>query len=157
MERIIRLETASAKEFPDYKQAVSDFIEMNPEAGTLITHEWLDEHLRLDKNSKDYPWKKMSAVADFRRELLEDYQIDLRSIHGKGYYVVSSENQAELAYKDTKTAIKKNLMNGIRRAVNTDTNKLTDEQKKKSERYLSLLLATQKVVLTNNKLVGGNN
>ena len=157
MESIIKLEEAEVKEYPDYRQAVNDFVEMNPEAGTLITHEWLDTHLMLDKTAKNYPWKKMSAVADFRRELLEDHQIDLRSIHGKGYYVVSSENQAETAYRDTKAAIKKKMSDGIRRAVNTNTAKLTDEQKAKSERFVNLLLATQKMVLTDNKLIGGKN
>lgn len=58
-----------AKKYPEYLQAVEDFLAANPTEGEIVTHEWLDEHLDLRPGTEGYAMRKMSRIAACYAEL----------------------------------------------------------------------------------------
>ena len=95
------------KKYPEYLQAVEDFLAANPTEGEIVTHEWLDEHLDLRPGTDGYAMRKMSRVQGFRKELLEKHQVDLKNVLGKGYYVVrqSSRPQPQCVTQETASTV----------------------------------------------------
>ena len=131
----------NAKKYPDYVQAVEDFLAAKPRAGDLISHEWLDEHLGLDKDARHYSIDKMHRVGAFRKMLLTVYQIDTKSMIGQGYYVISPKDQTEIALADTITHIRKASLSGLSRCVNTRRAELTESGIKENELAITALSA----------------
>lgn len=118
--------------YPDYKQAIKDVIEEGFYPGKLITHEWLEVHLKLDKSDSNYAFSKLSKVEAFKKELLEDYKIHLQSVRGKGYRVVPPEEQTENAMDITLSGVQKSLRKGMNHLRNVDTKRLNDFKKKEN-------------------------
>jgi len=100
--------------------------------GKIITHFELEKILHLDRNAKDYPFKKLSRVQELRERILVEYKIDLKNIRGQGYMVVAPEEQTRLAIDDTIRGIGLAISKGYNRVVNTDVAKLTDESRKEN-------------------------
>ena len=127
--------------YPDHKQAVIDILSDGAEPGKLITHEWLDKHLRLDPNASDYPFKRMSGVEAFKTQLLIEHKIHLQSVRGKGYMVIAPENQTRSAIEDAMAGIGKSIQRGVLRLTNVDAERLTDDGRKENTDALSRLAA----------------
>lgn len=128
-----------ADKFPEYKQAVDDFLSMNPQPGTIIDTEWIDKHLGIDKSqAKDWHsanrvnLQRLTRFEEFRSELLIEHRIYIENVRGKGYVVVPPGQQTE------RVAVR--LMDEIRLAarranagiVNIDLEKLTDAEVKEN-------------------------
>jgi len=135
------MKTNESKKFPDYVQAVQDFMAAKPRAGDLISHEWLDEHLSLNKDSRHYSIDKMHRVGAFRKTLLTVYQIDTKSIIGQGYYVIAPKEQTEVALDDTINSIRKASLSGLSRCVNVRINELTADGVKENDIAVKALSA----------------
>lgn len=116
------------KKYPEYLQAVEDFLAANPAEGEIVTHEWLDEHLDLSPGTDGYAMRKLSRVQGFRKELLEKYQIDLKNVLGKGYYIVPAIEQTVTAIRDTRKRADRAYSDGLLRCINVRRDLLTEEQ-----------------------------
>ncbi len=127
------------KKYPEYLQAVEDFLAANPTEGEIVTHEWLDEHLDLRPGTDGYAMRKMSRVQGFRKELLEKYQVDLKNVLGKGYYIVPAIEQTATAMRDTKNRVDRAYKDGLSRCINVRQEQLTDEQKEANQMAIAIL------------------
>lgn len=127
--------------YPDHKQAIIDLLSEGAEPGKLIAHEWLDHHLRLNPNAKDYPFKRLSGVEAFKTQLLVEHKIHLQSVRGKGYMIVAHENQTRVAIEDAMAGIRKSIQRGVLRLTNVDAERLTDDGRKENTDALSRLAA----------------
>lgn len=121
------------KKYPEYLQAVEDFIAANPKEGELVSHEWLDQHLDLDPMVDGYALRKLKRVDGFRKELLVAYKVDLKSVLGKGYYIVPSKDQTRVAMQDQKKAAQRAIAHGLSRVINVRLEALTDGGRKANE------------------------
>ena len=127
--------------YPDHKQAIIDLLSEGAEPGKLIAHEWLDHHLRLNPNAKDYPFKRLSGVEAFKTQLLVEHKIHLQSVRGKGYMIVAPENQTRVAIEDAMAGIGKSIQRGVLRLTNVDAERLSDDGRKENTDALSRLAA----------------
>ena len=127
--------------YPDHKQAVIDLLAEGAEPGKLITHEWIDQHLRLNPSAKDYPFKRMAGVEAFKTQLLVEHKIHLQNVRGKGYMIVAPENQTRVAIDDAMSGIGKSIQRGVLRLTNVDAERLTDDGRKENTDALSRLAA----------------
>ena len=125
--------------YPEYVQAVEDFLSAHPVEGELITHEWLDEHLELEPQKPGYALRKLSRVQGFKKELLTKHHIDLKNILGQGYYVVPAREQTEIAMRDTREKYARAAREGLSRCVHIRTEELTDAQVEANKRAIDLL------------------
>lgn len=130
-----------AVQYPDYKQAVSDFLNEKFEPGTIITHEWLDEHLRISKRDPNYGFKKMNRIANFRETLLVEHKIHLQNIRGKGYSVLPPADQTPQAMSDAMRVIGTTLVKTTTRLMNVDVNKLSDAERIKNDEAILRIAA----------------
>lgn len=131
----------SALLYPDHRQAVADLISEGVEPGRIVTHEWLDQHLRLDRKLKDYPFKRLSGVEAFKTQLLVENKIHLQTIRGKGYVIVAPEDQTKVAVEDAMNGIGKSIQKGVLRLTNVDAERLSDDGRKENADALSRLAA----------------
>lgn len=131
----------SAFLYPDYRQAVADLISEGAEPGKIITHEWLDQHLKIDRNSKDYPFKRLSGVEAFKTQLLIENKIHLQTIRGKGYMIVAPEDQTKVALSDAMNGVGKCIQKGITRLTNVDVEMISGDGRKENADAISRLAA----------------
>lgn len=102
--------------YPVWRQAVQDFI-AEFSYGDIVGHDWLEAHfgmpgldggqqLTADKfRERQFEW--MANIEQFKAELLNDHQICLQSVRGKGYRWVPPAEQTEVALADFQRGAKK--------------------------------------------------
>ena len=128
-----------ADKFPEYKQAVDDFLALKPEPGMIVSSEWIDEKLGIDK-SKATDWRsansvnllRLSRFEEFRNELLVEHRIYIENVRGKGYIVVRPGDQTDrvtVRLLDEIRCASKRARAGL---VNIDLEKLTDAEVKQN-------------------------
>ena len=132
--------------YPEYVQAVEDFLAAKPVEGEIVTHEWLDEHLELEPQKPGYALRKLNRVQGFKKELLTKYHIDLKNVLGQGYYVVPAREQTEIAMLDTREKYARAAREGLARCVHIRTEELTDEQVEANRRAIELLTGLNNTV-----------
>ncbi|MFY4004883.1 hypothetical protein [Achromobacter denitrificans] len=93
--------------FPQWRQAVRDFIASGFKPGEVITHAWLERAFGMEPVDPDvqisaaafqerqFEW--LRNVEAFKSELLERHQVLLVSVHGAGYRWVPPSEQTEVA------------------------------------------------------------
>jgi hypothetical protein len=123
--------------FPIWKQAVQDFLSEGLQPGQMVTHQWLNEHFRLDepKTVEDYKRHQFAFLQNmdaFRECLLEAYSIALRSRPGQGYEIVAPEQQTAYAVEQGMRRVKRELNWMADHLVNVDHSKLTNDQRKQN-------------------------
>ena len=118
--------------YPEWKNAVSAAAERF-QYGDLIDFEWLHKNFDIQKPTKgtfdefqEYQFNFLAAVSGFQGELLEQYQMALENVRGKGYRVLKPKDQTQYAEKrfveDTKRSLKKaiSILNNIKFDALTD-------------------------------------
>lgn len=125
--------------YPEYVQAVEDFLSANPKEGEIVSHEWLDEHLDLQPDQPGYALRKLSRVQGFRKELLTKHNIDLKNVLGQGYYIVPAVDQTMLALKDARDKYAKAGREGLSRCIHVRTEELNPAQIAANQRAIELL------------------
>jgi len=123
--------------YPQWKQAVLDFIESGFEPGVVITHEWLHAHfgMREPKTVEEYKKQELeflNAFVSFKDELLNDYQIALRSVRGEGYTIVPPREQTKAALDSGRKEIRKALKKTGSWLINIRHDCLTDNERKEN-------------------------
>ena len=124
-----------ADKFPEFRQAVDDFLALNPAPGAIIESAWFDRHLGIDKSkivdaesATTINLLRLSRFDEFRRELLEEHHVHIESVPGKGYAVIPPEEQTECARRALATDLHRVFRRANRVAFNIDLTQLTDAQ-----------------------------
>lgn len=125
---------------PAWKDAVGVFLAAGFEPGQVIDHRWFLDQFGLlsPADCPDYTTSREAQLAymlnieGLKRELLEEYQIALRSVPGKGYEVVAPQEQTEWAEGCLRNELRKAMHTSQTRLVNLRLDELTDTQKKQN-------------------------
>lgn len=94
--------------------AVVRFLEDSFKPGDIVSHDWLKWALDLKEprtadEFREYQWKWLSAIEQFKDELLVNHKIALRNVRGTGYQVVPPEAQAQYAVEHGMKAVRKGI------------------------------------------------
>lgn len=136
------MEDNKPKIVPFWKQAIKDFLELNPHPGMQITHEWLCDKFGIQEATSVEEYKKaslnfLSQFQDFRESLLEDHMIDLKSITGIGYEVVHPKDQANLAFEKRTKKVAKELTKLNKSVSFVNVSALSDSERQEHTNNLS--------------------
>jgi hypothetical protein len=119
---------------PEWRHALRQIIDLDPQPGDVLPREWLEELLDLPPardmagfQARSLKW--LQRFEKLRDELLTTHQIWLRAAEG-GYEVVPPASQTETAYSDYSRAAMLKLKRMVRVARNVRLSELTDEQRR---------------------------
>lgn len=113
-------------------EAIESLINEGSNPGRIITNQWIDKALKLNKSDIDYQWKRLSRFEEFRARLLQENKIDLKNIRGQGYMIIAPEAQTKVAVDDTMRGIARTIQKGQTRVANVDVAKLSDDARKEN-------------------------
>ena len=111
--------------YPEWKQAVEDFLSEHVADGEILTHAWLEQRFGMkplgnddvltpsEYQDRQFTW--LRNLDAFRDELLESHRIFLASVPGRGYRVVPAQEQTAVAQEKFEREARK----AYRRAANT--------------------------------------
>jgi hypothetical protein len=143
--------------FPEWKQAVKDFLDGGFKEGDVITKEWLEEHFSMpalkepmtlaEFQARQFAW--LRNTDSFRSTLLETHQIALQTIPGDGYRVVPPAEQTAIAQAKFEREATKAYRRAALTLKNVQVDKLTDAQRKENTdaiAKLSMLRGMQRAI-----------
>jgi|SRR5690625_3672745 len=112
--------------------AVKQFFDDEFNDGDMVSHDWILYALDLPQvRTREDSLRLLNRMDSFRNALLEDHQIALASVQGKGYRVVPPDEQAEYAARTAADLIAKGLKKGSRLLEHTRVDALTDDEKRR--------------------------
>lgn len=131
--------------------AVAQFERDGFRDGDLVSHEWLKWALDLPEPSnlaeaKRAEFTALSRREDFKARLLEEKQVALENVYGKGYRVVPPNEQAGFAADTAAAHIDKGLRVGRRIAENTRVRELTADERRKHDDALAKMDSFRQMV-----------
>lgn len=124
--------------YPEWKQALKEFIAAGFAPGETVPHEWFIERFGLAslpekvtvKEYQDRQFKLLQSMDSLRTALLEQHCIALENVTGVGYRIVPPAEQTGAAM----AKLKRDMRLSMRKAANTlqytKTAALTDEQRR---------------------------
>lgn len=123
--------------YPAWKQAVLDFLDLDPQPGTTIDDAWLDEHFDMTRPGragpeewKNYQLKRLKYTDEFKAMLAEKFNLILSDRHGGQMRVLAPAEVAQYtevrAKRDLRSALKKQVF----RLKNTNVLDMTPEQRR---------------------------
>lgn len=127
---------------PIWKQAVKDFLAANLEPGTVIPLKWFEAHFQMEPlderatltalefRQRQFTW--LRNMDEFRRELLEEHQVCLLSVHGEGYRVVPPGEQTAATTDRFEREVKKAYRQAAVRLKNVQIDKLTEAERREN-------------------------
>ncbi len=133
--------------FPEWKQAVKEFIEANFQPGTVVPHSWFNGRMGLGdmpavmtmEQHQEYQLRRVQNFHAFRTTLLETHRIKLDSVIGIGYLVVPPQDQAARAMLDMAKDVKRAFRKANDAATYVRTEELTDAQRRERTDTLAKL------------------
>lgn len=146
--------------FPQWRQAVKDFLGAGFSAGDVIPRAWLEEHFgmsALDEakpllpaayNARHFVW--LRNLEALRSELLERHQIYLSTVIGEGYRIVPPSEQAAAAQDKFDREAKKSYRVAANTLKNIKVSELTDAERRENLdaiAKLSMMRGMQKTAL----------
>lgn len=112
--------------------AVAQFFEDGFKDGDLISRDWILYALDLSEvRTNEDSLRLLDRMESFRKALLEDHQIALQNVRGKGYRVVPPAEQAEYAARTAAALIEKGLHKGSNLLDNTRMDVLSDDERRR--------------------------
>lgn len=112
--------------------AVKQFFFDDFKDGDLVSHDWILYALDLPQvRTREDSLRLLNRMDAFRNALLEDHQIALASVQGKGYRVVPPAEQAEYAARTAADLITKGLKKGSKLLEHTRVDSLTDMERQR--------------------------
>ncbi len=127
---------------PVWKQAVRDFLEAHVEPGVVIPLRWFEAHFQMEPlddgstltaakfRERQFQW--LRNFDEFRRELLEEHQVCLMSVHGEGYRVVPPGEQTAATQESFEREVKRSYRKAAVRLKNVQVDALTEEQRREN-------------------------
>lgn len=127
--------------YPPWKEALKAFAAEGFSHGDLLTKEWFCRAIGIDMPAPDarltlhelnrFELMLLQQFKPFREKVLEQYQMDLVSDRAGAYLIVSPKDQADRAFRDMTSGIKRELRRGLQRIKNTNTTLLTAEERQR--------------------------
>ncbi len=122
---------------PIWKQAVEDFLASDFTYGDTVRHDWFVTHFRLEepdtaREQKEFQAAMATNFAKFRKRMLKSHLMDFVNVWGKGYVIVKPGDQASVALKDTREAIRKAVADAVDRVSFVNQEMLTDAQRQEN-------------------------
>lgn len=127
---------------PIWKQAVKDFLAANLPPGTVIPLNWFEGHFQMEPlddiatltavefRQRQFTW--LRNMEEFKRELLEEHQICLLSVHGEGYRVVPPGEQTAATTDRFEREVKKAYRQAAVRLKNVQIDRLTEAERREN-------------------------
>jgi hypothetical protein len=128
--------------WPRWKHAVHAFVQAGFPYGSVVTHSWLEESLGLPRISdntkmsprefKDRQLQFLQGFEQFRRQLLEQEQIHLESVHGQGYRVTPPGEQTAVVTDRFEHDMRRSFRTTALRLKHIRIAELTDGQRREN-------------------------
>jgi hypothetical protein len=127
-----------AELYPVWRAALIKFKDARFIHDDIVPHEWFYQAFDIAMPKEDTPLKVaekaklawLSQFDRFKRALLEQYQIKLRTEPGLGYRVVHPREQSKLALEDGAAAIKKAVRDMVDTSTHVNTAMLSAEERR---------------------------
>lgn len=124
--------------YPAWKNAVARIAGGAYKPGDLISHAELDELIGIDRPTgrvKPEEWdayklRRLAAIKAMESELLQEHNICLEPVHGRGLRVLHPREQTKFAVEQGDKAIRKALRDARTRLVHIDHSALTADERK---------------------------
>lgn len=156
--------------YPVWRQAVKDFLGHEYQAGDVVSYAWLYQAFQLPSPDPTMQVQEadkinlqfLSHFKNLEKALLEESNIALRNVRGKGFQVVPAREQSEWALAEGLKEIKKELSRMNRRVAHVELSQLTAEERRKNADILARvsslrnLMKPKKVLEYNLKRIGND-
>ena len=135
-----RMTIEDADLHPAWREALRQWPNSGYTWGDQIPHAWFYEAFNLPpiedgmtvKQAETIRLKFLSQFESFRRALLEECRMDLVSVRGYGYEIVTPAEASRRAFDEEMHEIRKAVRNLARRLCYVPTGQLTDEQRREN-------------------------
>lgn len=99
------------------EKAKSLYDEGNHADGDILSHDWIKFALDIPKpktlaESEEIQWLALSRIEAFKDWLLVERKTAIKSVRGKGYWIVPPSEQAEVAAQEAMRMVSKGLQKG---------------------------------------------
>lgn len=146
--------------FPQWRQAVKEFLDAGFVAGDVIPRAWLEAHFAMPEldedrpllpaayNARQFVW--LRNLEAFRGELLGRHQIYLSTVIGEGYRIVPPAEQTAAAQDKFEREAKKSYRVAANTLKNIKVSELTDAERRENLdaiAKLSMMRGMQKTAL----------
>lgn len=126
--------------YPAWREALHQWPQSGHSWGDQIPHEWFYTAFGLPvvqdtmtiKQAEAIRLKFLSQFESFRKALLEDHRMDLVSVRGYGYEIVTPAEASRRAYEEEMHEVRKAMRNLARRLRFVPLNQMTDEQRREN-------------------------
>jgi hypothetical protein len=126
--------------YPPWKQAARDFLAEH-QYGSIVTHQWLADHFGMpdvggammtaeEFQERQFEW--LSNIEAFKTELLQQHQVYLESIRGKGYRWVPPQEQTRAAMDSFERDARRAFRTTGQRLQNLRVGELTNEERREN-------------------------
>lgn len=131
--------------YPAWREALRRWPLAGLTWGDTIPHEWLYEAFNLQPIEDDMTVKQAEVIRlkflgqfeSFRRALLEEHRMDLVSVRGYGYEIVTPAEASRRAYDEEMHEVRKAIRNLARRLRYVPLAQMTDEQRRENADLLA--------------------
>lgn len=116
------------------ESAVELFFQDGFKDGDLISNDWIAYAIDVPSQrtlTQEELFERFSRIEALKSTLLQDHQVALQNVRGKGYRVVPPAEQARYAAEEAAKYMKKGLRKAEALLNNTRMDSLTDDQKRR--------------------------
>ena len=139
------IDSADLDIYPAWREALRRWPASGHTWGDTIPHDWFYEAFGLQpvddrmtvRQAEVIRLKFLSQFESFRRALLEDHSMDLVSVRGYGYEIVTPGEASRRAYDEELYEIKKAMRSMARRLTHVPIAQMTDEQRRENADLLA--------------------
>lgn len=127
--------------FPKWRQAVKDFL-AEFAYGDIVTHDWLADHFGMptldedatltatDFRERQFAW--LGSIEAFKTELLNEHQVCLQSIFGRGYRWAFPAEQTHIAMESFTKDARRAFRTVDKKLKNIRVAELSSEQRREN-------------------------
>lgn len=140
--------------YPAWREALKRWPQSGHTWGDTIPHEWFYEAFGLQpvtdmmtvKQAETIRLKFLAQFESFRRALLEEHRMDLVSVRGYGYEIVTPDEASRRAYDEEMHEVRKAMRNLGRRLRFVPLSQMTDEQRRENADLLARAASLSRVL-----------
>lgn len=108
----------------------------NHKDGDILSHDWLRFTLDIPKpknlgEADEIQWMALARVEAFKEWLLVERKTVLKSVRGKGYWIVPPEDQAQVAAEEAMKLVQKGLERGSRMMEHARVDAMDNDARKR--------------------------
>jgi hypothetical protein len=108
----------------------------NQKDGDILSHDWLRFALDIPKpknlgEAEEVQWLALARIEAFKEWLLVERKTALKSVRGKGYWIVPPEEQAQVAAEEAMKLVQKGLERGSRMMEHARTELMDNDSRKR--------------------------